>query len=158
MRVVSTSIGKHKKRRVQPGMKARVGLPLLTDATMRSSAIKFSTKDCQVCSCRSLCTQTDRRTITVRKEEHHVALQKARERQQTPEFRKLYHKRAGIEATMSQGVRAFGMRRSRYEGFAKTHFQHLACATAMNIVRALAWLEEPSVAPTRISHFAALNA
>lgn len=120
--------------------------------------IKFSTKDCQSCTCRSLCTQTDRRTITVRKEEHHVALQKARARQHTPEFRKLYHKRAGIEATMSQGVRAFGMRRSRYEGLAKTHLQHLACATAINIVRVLAWLEEPSVAPTRISHFAALAA
>ena len=85
-----------------------------------------------------------------------MALQKARVRQHTPEFQKLYHKRAGIEATMSQGVRAFGMRRSRYEGLAKTHLQHLACATAMNIVRVLAWLEEPSVAPTRISHFAAL--
>ncbi len=96
--------------------------------------------------------------ITVRKEEHHVALQKARVRQHTPEFQKLYHKRAGIEATMSQGVRAFGMRRSRYEGLAKTHLQHLACATAINIVRVLAWLEEPSVAPTRISHFAALAA
>ena len=96
--------------------------------------------------------------VTVRKEEHHVALQKARARQQTPEFRKLYHKRAGIEATMSQGVRAFGMRRSRYEGLAETHLQHLACATAINIVRVLAWLEEPSVAPTRISHFAALAA
>ena len=80
----------------------------------------------------------------------------ARARQHTPEFQKLSHKRAGIEATMSQGVRAFGMRRSRYEGLAKTHLQHLACATAMNSVRVLAWLEEPSVAPTRISHFAAL--
>jgi len=120
--------------------------------------IKFSTKDCQACPCRSQCTQTDRRTITVRKEEHHEALHKARARQHTPEFRKIYHKRAGIEATRSQGVRAFGRRRSRYEGLAKTHLQHLACATAINMVRVLAWLEEPAVAKTRISHFAALAA
>jgi transposase len=120
--------------------------------------IKFSTKDCQTCSCRSQCTQANRRTITVRKEEHYIALQKARARQQTPEFRKVYRKRAGIEATMSQGVRAFGMRPSRYVGLTKTHLQHLACATAMNIVRVLAWLEEPAVAKTRVSRFAALTA
>ncbi|GHO87560.1 IS1182 family transposase [Dictyobacter formicarum] len=120
--------------------------------------IKFSTKDCQACPCRSQCTRTDRRTITVRKEEHHMALEKARAREKTSEFWKVYDQRAGIEATMSQGVRAFDMRRSRYEGFSKTHLQHLACATAMNIVRVLAWLEEPSVAKTRTSHFAALAA
>jgi len=139
-------------------MTAQAGRQPLIDATMRSSRSSFRALDCQTCTCRSLCTQTDRRTIMVRKEQHHVALQKARARQHTPEFRKLYHKRAGIEATMSQGVRAFGMRRSRYEGLAKTHLQHLACATAINIVRVLAWLEEPSVAPTRNSHFAALAA
>ena len=120
--------------------------------------IKFSTKDCQLCPCRSQCTKTDRRTITVRKEEHHLALQKARAREKTPEFWEVYHKRAGIEASISQGVRAFAMRRSRYEGLAKTHLQHLACATAMNVVRVVAWLEEPTVAPTRTSHFAALVA
>ena len=66
--------------------------------------------------------------------------------------------RIGDRATQADIVRAFEMLRSRYEGLAKTHLQHLACATAINIVRVLAWLEKPSVAPTRISHFAALAA
>lgn len=139
------------------GQKSSSWTPALDRRDNEVIKIKFSTKDCQSCSCRSQCTQTDRRSITVRKEEYHVALQKARARQKTPAFRKIYHKRAGIEATMSQGVRAFGMRRSRYDGFAKTHLQHLACATAINIVRVLAWLEYPAVAKTRTSHFAALT-
>jgi hypothetical protein len=37
------------------------------------------------------------------------------------EGRRLYAKRAGIEGTISQGVRSFGLRRSRYRGEAKAH-------------------------------------
>ena len=39
-----------------------------------------------------------------------------------------YAQRAGIEGTLSQGVRAFGLRRTRYWGVAKTHLQHVAIA------------------------------
>lgn len=59
-----------------------------------------------------------------------VALQAARLRQQTSLFAKPYALREGIEATISQGVRAFGMRRSRYIGEAKTHLQHIGIAAA----------------------------
>jgi hypothetical protein len=48
------------------------------------------------------------------------------------------------------------MRRSRYRGMQKTHFQHLMCATCINLVRALAWLEGQPLAQTRTSRFAAL--
>jgi hypothetical protein len=34
--------------------------------------------------------------------------------QRTPEWKQMYNKRAGIEGTFSQGVRSFGLRRSRY--------------------------------------------
>jgi len=37
------------------------------------------------------------------------------------EGRQLYAKRTGIEGTLSQGVRAFGLRRRRAIGLAKTH-------------------------------------
>lgn len=50
-------------------------------------------------------------------------------------------------------VRAFGMRRSRYIGFAKTHLQHLGIAAAINLVRVRAWLDGDDLAPTRISAF-----
>ena len=36
------------------------------------------------------------------------------------EGQELYHCRAGIKGTISQGVRAFGMRRTRYRGLDKT--------------------------------------
>jgi hypothetical protein len=43
-----------------------------------------------------------------------------------PAWKKQYRVRAGVEGTLSQGVRAFGMRQSRYVGFAKTALQQLA--------------------------------
>jgi transposase len=45
------------------------------------------------------------------------------------------------------------MRRSRYVGFAKTHLQHLGIAAAINLVRAIAWLDGDELAPTRVSAF-----
>ena len=50
-----------------------------------------------------------------------------------------YAQRAGIEGTLSQGVRAFGLRRTRYWGVAKTHLQHVATAAAINLDRIVAW-------------------
>jgi transposase len=70
--------------------------------------IKFSTKDCQCCPSRSMCTHStrQRRTITVRPEQHYQALQRARERAKTEDFKMLYAHRSGVEGTISQGVRA----------------------------------------------------
>jgi transposase len=120
--------------------------------------IKFSMKDCKPCILKKHCTKAQRRTISLRIKEHHQALQAVRARQKDPAFWEKYRTRAGIEGTISQGVRAFGMRRSRYHGLDKTHFQNLLCATAINLVRSLAWFEEHSLAKTRTSHFAALVA
>jgi len=72
------------------------------------------------------------------------------------EGQQLYQRRAGVEGTLSQGVRAFGLRRTRYWGMAKTHLQHVAIAAAINIDRIVAWLDERPRAMTRISRFAAL--
>lgn len=66
--------------------------------------------------------------------------------------------RAGIEGTLSQAVRRCEMRRSRSIGLARTHLQHLLTATALNLVRAVAWLTESPRAKTRPSRFAALLA
>jgi transposase len=61
-----------------------------------------------------------------------------------------------VEGTLSQGVRAFGLRQTRYRGLEKTHLQHMATAAAINVDRIVAWLEERPRATTRISRFAAL--
>ncbi len=118
--------------------------------------IKFSMKDCKPCPMKAHCTKAPRRAISVRVKEHHQALQAVRARQKDPAFWGKYRARSGIEGTISQGVRAFGMRRSRYRGMEKTHLQHLIIATAINLARVLAWLEEEQRAKTRTSKFAAL--
>jgi transposase len=119
--------------------------------------IKFSTTDCGICPQLTRCTRSEkkykRRTLTVQPQAQHEALQAARRRQQTPAFAIQYAMREGIEATISQGVRAFGMRRSRYIGLAKTHLQHLGIAAAINLVRVAAWLAGDEPAPTRVSAF-----
>jgi DDE family transposase len=53
-------------------------------------------------------------------------------------------------------VRAFGLRRTRFRGLAKTHLQHVAIAAAINIDRIVAWLDEHPRAKTRTSRFATL--
>ncbi|MFF7803166.1 transposase [Streptomyces olivaceus] len=55
------------------------------------------------------------------------------EDQQTDQWQQGYGHRAGIEGTISQGVRAFGLRRSRYRGHSKTHLQHLLTAAGMSL-------------------------
>jgi transposase len=124
--------------------------------------IRFSTKDCQACpvltSCTSSQSRAPRRLLSVRPQEQYEALQAARKQQATKEFSQQYALRQGIEATISQGVRAFGLRRSRYIGLAKTHLQHVGIAAAINLVRVVAWLDGDELAPTRVSAFQRLYA
>ncbi len=84
-------------------------------------------------------------------------MQAARHQQQTPAFAQQYALRQGIEATMSQGVRAFGMRRSRYIGLGKTYLQHIGIVTAINLARIIPWLDGKELAPTRRSAFQRLH-
>lgn len=81
----------------------------------------------------------------------------ARVRQATDEFQQRYAKRAGVEGTISQGTRSFGLRRCRYIGLAETHLQHVATACTMNQSRLMAWFQQVPKARTRISPFAALG-
>ncbi len=67
-----------------------------------------------------------------------------------------YARRQGIEGTLSQGVRAFGLRRARYRGQAKTHLRHVGTAVAINVRWVADWLNEVPRAQTRCSYFAAL--
>jgi transposase len=120
--------------------------------------IRFSKKTCTTCGVRDQCTKAKRepRTVTVRTQMHHEVLQAARQRQRTPEFQEQYALRAGIESTISQGVRAFDLRRSRYVGLARTRLQHILSAVALNLVRVVAWLAEPQPGKRRVTPFAAL--
>jgi transposase len=75
--------------------------------------IEFSAKACQACPSRAQCTRGKRRSLTLRPHEQYLALQAARSREGSEEFQAEYARRAGIEGTISEGVRAHGLRRAR---------------------------------------------
>jgi Transposase DDE domain len=58
--------------------------------------------------------------LRIRERDHYTALQTARVRQQTEDFKHTYARRAGIEGTIAQGTRTGDLRRSRYSGLVKT--------------------------------------
>ena len=120
--------------------------------------IRFDQKTCRECPCRSLCTraQNKPRLLTIRLQEEFLQLQRTRELQETEPFQVTYAKRAGIEGTHSQGVRALGLRQSRYIGLQKASLQHSLIAAALNLLRLDNFMTGEKLEQTRISHFAAL--
>ncbi len=109
---------------------------------------------------RSNCTRAAKqgRYLRLPHREPYEALRAMRAYIGSEEGRRLYAKRAGIEGTISQGVRSFGLRRSRYRGEAKARLQHVATAAALNVSRLWDWLEGRPRAATRVSRFARLVA
>ena len=122
--------------------------------------VRFRPADCRICPSRPRCTRSPSqgRILSFFPRREQEALMAARARERTDEYRRLYAQRQGIEGTMSQGVRAFGLRQARYRGLAKTGLQHLATAAAINLDRLAAWFAKRPPAPTRTSRFAALAA
>jgi transposase len=122
--------------------------------------IRFDQATCRACPTRGVCTAAKDapRQLTVRPQAHHEAIQAARQRQETPEFKAQYALRSGVESSLSQGIRRFDLRQSRYLGLARTHLQHLLTATAMNVVRVIAWLRGEPLGERRrkLGHFARL--
>ena len=119
---------------------------------------RFSRRDCQVCTLKPRCTRSARRLLTLRPREEHAALGAARARETQETFAAQYRPRAGIEGTLSQGVRVMHLRRARYIGLAKVHLQHVLTAAALNLVRLAAWLAGTPLARTRQSAFVRLMA
>lgn len=122
--------------------------------------IRFSRSDCGPCPSRAKCTQSQvkypRRSIAIRPQPQYEMLQQRRAFEGTRAYAVAYAKRAGIEGTLSQGIRRCAMRRSRYIGQAKTHLQHILTAAAINFVRVSEWLAGTPRAQTRRSPFAVL--
>jgi transposase len=127
------------------------------DGAPRIGAV-FSRTDCGSCAVQQACTSAKdaRRSIYFHPRPEYEALNAARDRMNDPAWQERYQIRAGVEGTISQGVRAFGMRRSRYIGLAKTELQQACGAAAMNAQRAVQWLAGVPHAKTRVTRFAAL--
>jgi transposase len=120
---------------------------------------RFARKDCTPCPFRPRCTKAkhEPRIIGLQAREQHEALQAARRRQTTEEFRLQYAARAGVEGTHEQAIRRCGLRRCRYIGLAKAHLQHVLTAVAIDVVRLSEWWAGTPPAGTRCSRFAALK-
>jgi transposase len=142
-----------------PQGKAAASWAERVDATGRAYIqVRFHQQDCRACHTRAFCTQATQaaRSLTLHPQAEFEALQAARAWYASEEGQERYKRRAGVEGTLSQGVRAFGLRCARYRGLAKTHVQHVATAAAINVDRIVAWLDERPRAKTRTSRFAAL--
>ena len=120
--------------------------------------VQLGRATCGGCARREACTKAAQggRGLTLRPQEEHRALAAARAVQAGPEFRPRYAARAGIEGTLSQGIRRSDLRHSRYRGAAKTRRQNILVAVAINLLRLVAWFQEQPRARTRISAFADL--
>lgn len=119
--------------------------------------IRFWPSDCDRCPVRSNCVASKRsRTLFVRPQPQFEALQVARRRQETEEFRERYARRAGVEGTISQGVHRCDLRRTRYRGLEKTRLLHLLIATSINLLRVADWFAERPRSQTRKPAFCAL--
>jgi transposase len=120
--------------------------------------VRFPLTVCQPCPVRHHCTtaQQTGRQLALIPESEFRALQAARARQQTDQYKETYKKRAGIEGTISQAVGVLGMRRTRYRGLDKVHLQHLLTAAAMNLMRVMDWFACKKRSATRTSAFARL--
>jgi transposase len=94
--------------------------PAVDDRTHAVVTITCSMQDCQPWASRVHGTRAKRRTITVRRQDHHVAWPAARARETSAAYTTEYARRAGIAGTLAQGIRAYGLRHARYIGGAKT--------------------------------------
>jgi transposase len=121
---------------------------------------EFARRECLACRSRPLCTRatTEGREMTLRPRDLHEALQAARRQQETAEWKSEYAVRAGVEGTLSQGVRGFGLRRCRYIGLGKARLQHVATAAAINVYRISDLIGGVPRAATRTSQFTRLAA
>jgi transposase len=144
------------------GQTSRVWEPGSDEAGAPVVRIRFSLNTCGPCPHREQCSPSTpggritARRLVVYTQSAHEALQARRLEQNKESWKKRYACRAGIEGTLSQGVRRFGVRRCRYLGQAKTHLQHVFTAVAMNLDRLDAWLQGRPRAQTRRSRFTTL--
>ncbi len=121
--------------------------------------VVFDRHTCGACPVRDNCTSSSRapRKLKLRPQAEYEALAARRREQLSTEFKQTYACRAGIEGTISQAVRRFDLRRTRYWGLAKTHLHNVATACAINLSRFFASSNHIRKAQTRTCALAALR-
>ncbi|MGW0664857.1 transposase [Streptodolium elevatio] len=124
--------------------------PARADGHPRWSVL-FPKPACRVCDDRVRCTGDTAgrgRHLTLMPQPLHEIQSRTRKDQDTETWQRHYALRTGCEATISETVRAHGLRRCRYRGRAKTHVQHVLTAVGTNIAR-LSESTSPGIWDTR---------
>jgi hypothetical protein len=88
------------------------------------------------------------RQIVVASRALHEIQARNRAQQDDPDWNRRYDRRSGIEGAISEAVRAFGLRRTRYIGLARTAVGHVLTACAINAACTADWTER-GAQPTR---------
>jgi len=129
------------------------------DYPRENNRIHFSVNDCNACTLKPLCTRSKKqgRILNLQPQAQFEALKQAREYIESDEGKQDYRLRAGVEGTIAQAVGAFGGRRSRYRGEAKTHFQQAMISSAINVVRVDNHLQSIPKGKTYRSRFSRLQ-
>lgn len=129
------------------------------DYPRENNRIHFSVDHCNACTLKPLCTRSKKqgRILNLQPKAQFEALKQAREYIDSDEGKQDYRLRAGVEGTIAQAVGAFGGRRSRYRGEAKTRFQQTMISTAINVVRVDNYLQNIPKGKTYRSRFSRLQ-
>jgi transposase len=116
--------------------------------------VQFPRAACRACPVRDKCTSShsNGRQLFLRPREIHEAVAAARAAEGTQDWKDRYKARAGVEGTMHQASHVTGIRRARYLGLDKTRLEHLAAATALNVIRLDAWYTGRPLDRTRTTH------
>jgi transposase len=117
-------------------------------------SVRFPAATCRACPARDKCTTAKwtGRQLYLRPREIHEAVAAARAGQDTRHWKDRYKARAGVEGLMHQATCVTGIRRARYIGLGKTRLEHLAAATAINVIRLDAWYSGKPLDRTRTTH------
>jgi hypothetical protein len=124
--------------------------PARSDGQPRISVL-FPRATCRNCNARHQCTgntQGRGRQVLLMPRPLQEIQSRFRAEQRTDAWRRHHAPRIGCEATVSETVRAHGLRNCRYRGHAKTHVQHVLTAAGTNLIR-LSGCLPPGTTPAR---------
>ena len=119
--------------------------------------IGFPTSVCRPCPDKTRCTTASRRQLTIRPQPVQQAVDHARAEQATKQWQAIYARRAGVEATIAQSIKATDTRHARYHGLPKTTLEHAFKATALNLIRLYTWWTGQTLQPQHTTHLTRLQ-
>jgi len=144
----------HRQATCPQGAVSSTWAPLRQKDGKEAISVRFATAACRACPARDKCTTAKwtGRQLFIRPRPIHEAVTAARAGQDSQDWKDRYKSRAGVEGTMGQSTHVTGIRRARYLGLEKTRLEHLAAATAINVIRIDAWYTGNPIDRTRTTH------